>query len=282
MTSRRTLICRFAAILDDLRRVPDSREFARVWDRRGVELAGWQALTAGRRPGSESVLAPLEEVDGKLLTALAHVRRVADRRVATFQVPALERMQHASAAAVTAARWGVAGLRTVVNDRQAPFGRRYFAFLALAERHPPDAWPLFERYLDTPSAHHAFVAAAADAARYYGGPAVGPLLALFNRVRRDDHLRRFLAPHILESLHVLNDSRVLPFARELLTVGHTAPDPERCEITRALVIVRRLTGTVEASAKFADAAAPAVAARLDRAAALFDRARDEITSVVLI
>src|SRR5213595_2533494 len=85
-----------------------------------------------------------------------------DRHLVTFRVPELERWQHAAAAALVGARWGVAGLRTVIADTQAPLGRRYFAFLALAERHPKEAWPLFAKYLQTPGAHHAFVAAAVE------------------------------------------------------------------------------------------------------------------------
>src|SRR5438034_10687722 len=104
---------------------------------------------------------------------------------------------HAAAAALVGARWGVAGLRTVIADTQAPLGRRYFAFLGIAERHPDAAWPLFERYLVTPGAHHAFVAAAVEATRYYSGRA-DVLISLFERIRGDQLLRRFLGPKILE------------------------------------------------------------------------------------
>src|SRR5438445_665309 len=115
-----------------------------------------------------------------------------------------ELRRRASAAALVGARWGVAGLRTVIADTRAPLGRRYFAFLALAERHPKQAWPLFAKYLETPGAHHAFVAAAAEAARYYPGEAHN-VIALFQRIRGDQMLRRFLGPKILESLYVLGD-----------------------------------------------------------------------------
>src|SRR6266550_5777218 len=139
----------------------------------------------------------------------------------------------------------------------APLGRRYFAFLALAERHPEGAWPLFERYLVTPGAHHAFVAAAVEAARYYPGHA-DVLVRLFERIRGDQLLRRFLGSKILESLYVLGDQAALPLLEELLVTGHTDPDPDRCEVTRALVAVRKLTGRLAPSAKFPDAADPAV------------------------
>ena len=51
-------------------------------------------------------------------------RAFLDRHLVTFRVPELERWQHAAAAALVGARWGVAGLRTVIADTQAPLGRR--------------------------------------------------------------------------------------------------------------------------------------------------------------
>src|SRR5206468_502606 len=96
---------------------------------------------------------------------------------------------------------------------------------------------LLERYLVTPGAHHAFVAAAVEAARYYPGHA-DVLVRLFERIRGDQLLRRFLGPKILESLYVLGESLSLPLFEELLVAGHTDPDVDRCEVTRALVAVR--------------------------------------------
>src|SRR5205823_2130509 len=156
----------------------------------------------------------LDQVDRRLLAMLQRCRAFPDPHVVTFRVPELERWQHAAAAALVGARWGVAGLRTVIADTGAPLGRRYFAFLALAERHPEGAWPLFERYLTTPGAHHAFVAAAVEAARYYPGHAE-VLVLLFERIRGDQLLRRFLGPKILESLYVLGEECGLPLLREL-------------------------------------------------------------------
>src|SRR5258708_23204312 len=98
---------------------------------------------------------------------LERCRAFPDPHVVTFRVPELERWQHAAAAALVGARWGIAGLRTVISDTGAPLGRRYFAFLALAERHPDGAWPLFERYLVAPGPHPPFVAAAGEAAPSY-------------------------------------------------------------------------------------------------------------------
>ncbi|HET7295988.1 MAG TPA: hypothetical protein VFI66_02535, partial [Gemmatimonadales bacterium] len=189
--------------------------------------------------------------------------------------------QHAAAAALVGARWGVAGLRTVIADTGAPLARRYHAFLALAERHPEGAWPLFERYLVTPGAHHAFVAAAVEAARYYGGHA-DVLVRLFQRIRGDPLLRRFLAPKILESLYVLGEACSLPLFEELLVTGHTDPDVDRCEVTRALVAVRRLTGRIAPSSKFPDSDDAAVRRALDDAEQRFEAHRDHIVPVVVI
>jgi hypothetical protein len=196
-------------------------------------------------------------------------------------VPELERWQHAAAAALAGVRWGNAGLRTVIGDLTAPLPRRYFAFLALAERHPPGAWSLFERYLMTPAAHHAFVAAAVEAARYYPGHS-DVLVALFDRVRGDQLLRRFLGPKILESLYVLAEPVSLPLFEELLVTGHTDADSDRCEVTRALVAVRKLTGRVAPSSKFRDPAAPAVHRTLDDAERQFEAERDLLSAVIVI
>src|SRR5437867_11183128 len=185
------------------------------------------------------------------------------------------------AGALDGARWGVAGLRTVIADAGAPLGRRYFAFLALAERHPEGAWPLFERYLVTPGAHHAFVAAAVEAARYYPGHA-DVLVRLFERIRGDQLLRQFLGPKILESLYVLDDECSLPLFEQLLVTGHTDPDVDRCEVTRALVVVRRATGRVAPSSKFADGDEATVLHTLDDAERRFEATRDRIVPVVVI
>src|SRR5205823_1706094 len=224
---------------------------------------------------------PPSAVDRRLLAVLERCRSFLDPHLVTFRVPELERWQHAAAAALAGARWGVAGLRTVIADTAAPLGRRYFAFLALAERHPEGAWPLFERYLVTPGAHHAFVAAAVEAARFYAGHAE-VLERLFQRIRGDHLLRRFLGPKILESLYILAEERTLPLFEELLVTGHTDPDVDRCEVTRALVAVRRLTGRVAQSSKFVDGDDPAVLRTLDDAERHFDGQRDRIVPVVVI
>src|SRR5437879_8500748 len=197
-------LCGFAAGLERLLAARDATELEATWSELTLGQVGWEALALARRANTESLEPALAEVDRRLLAVLERCRAFLDPHIVTFRVPELERWQHAAAAALVGARWGVAGLRTVIADTQAPLGRRYFAFLALAERHPKRAWPLFERYLTTPGAHHAFVAAAGEGARYYPGHA-DVLGRLFQRIRGDQLLRRFLGPKILESLYVLGE-----------------------------------------------------------------------------
>jgi len=272
---------RFAGALEPLLVAPDAAAFERAWDAAHLDRLAWEALALARRANSAALEPALHAVDRRLLAVLERCRSFLDPHLVTFRVPELERCQHAAAAALAGARWGVAGLRTVIADTAAPLGRRYFAFLALAERHPEGAWPLFERYLVTPGAHHAFVAAAVEAARFYVGHAA-VLERLFQRIRGDHLLRRFLGPKILESLYVLAEERTLPLFEELLVSGHTDPDVERCEVTRALVAVRRLTGRVARSSKFADGDDPAVLRTLDDAERQFEQQRDRIVPVVVI
>jgi hypothetical protein len=274
-------LCTFADRLGRLLSARDSRTLDATWEEEELSRIGWEALSLARRPNMEVLEPALAQVDRRLLAALEKCRAFLDPHIVTFRVPELERWQHAAAAALVAARWGVAGLRTVIADTRAPLGRRYFAFLALAERHPEGAWPLFERYLETPGAHHAFVAAAVEAARFYPGHAA-TLIGLFDRIRGDEMLRRFLGPKILESLYVLADPIALPLYEELLVAGHTDPDIDRCEVTRALVGVRKLTGRLAPNSKYPDPAEPRVQQTLDEAERLFEEERDRVVAVVVI
>lgn len=274
-------LCAFAAGLERLLAARDSRALDAMWEEIELDRIGWEALALARRADTATHAPALAEVDRLLLTVLERCRAFLDPHIVTFRVPELERWQHAAAAALVGARWGVAGLRTVIADTRAPLGRRYFAFLALAERHPEGAWPLFEKYLVTPGAHHAFVAAAVEAARFYPGHAA-TLVALFDRIRGDEMLRRFLGPKILESLYVLGDAAALPLYEELLVAGHTDADLDRCEVTRALVGVRKLTGRVAPNTKFPDPAEPGVQRALDEAERLFEEERDRLQPVVVI
>ena len=274
-------LCGFAAGLERLLAARDAAKLDATWDELNLGQVGWEALALARRANTETLEPALTQVDRRLLAVLERCRAFLDPHIVTFRIPELERFQHAAAAALVGARWGVAGLRTVIADTQAPLARRYFAFLALAERHPKEAWPLFARYLQTPGAHHAFVAAAVEAARYYPGQAPD-VIALFQRIRGDEMLRRFLAPKILESLYVLGDAAALPLYEELLVAGHTDRDVERCEVTRALVGVRQLTGKVAASSKFPDPDEPGVIRTLDEAQKIFDEEKDRLEPVVVI
>jgi hypothetical protein len=274
---------RFAGALEPLLMAPDAVAFEQAWEATRPDLLARNALDLARREDASALEPALHQVDRRLLAVLQHCRAFpdADPHLVTFRIPELERWQHAAAAALVGARWGVAGLRTVIADTGAPLGRRYFAFLGLAQRHPEGAWPLFERYLVTAGAHHAFVAAAVEAARYYAGHA-DVLVRLFDRIRGDQLLRRFLGPKILESLYVMGEACSLPLFEELLVSGHTDPDPDRCEVTRALVAVRRLTGRVASSAKFVDGDEEAVGRSLDAAERRFEDTRDRIMPVVVI
>jgi hypothetical protein len=275
------LLCGFTAALERLLTARDAAELDRQWDELNLGQLGWEALALARRANTERLEPALAELDRRLLAVLERSRAFLDPHIVTFRVPELERWQHAAAAALVGARWGVAGLRTVIADTRAPLGRRYFAFLALAERHPKEAWPLFARYLQTPGAHHAFVAAAVEATRYYPGQAP-TVIALFQRIRGDEMLRRFLGPKILESLYVLGDPAALPLYEELLVAGHTDPDVGRCEVTRALVGVRKLTGRVAASSKFPNPEEPGVIRALDEAQRIFEEEKDQLRPVVVI
>src|SRR5438093_4636578 len=275
------LLCRFVGGLERLLSARDAAAFEAVWSAHDLDQLGWEALALARRADGERLELALAQLDRRLLAVLERTRAFLEPHLVTFRVPELERWQHAAAAALVGARWGVAGLRTIVADTQAPLARRYFAFLGLAEHHPPGAWPLFERYLTTPGAHHAFVAAAVEAARYYPGQA-GLLVELFERIRGHEMLRRFLGPKILESLYVLCDPRSLPLFEQLLVTGHTDPDLERCEVTRALVAVRKLTGRLAPSSKFADADEGVVQRTLDDAERRFEEGRDRIVPVNVI
>jgi hypothetical protein len=267
----------FAEALRGLLQARSPEGFETHWGAVGCSEMGWSALAPAWRRDVRLWERGLDEVDGLLLRLLDRLpvlmaqQNAAAVRLRTFRGPELERLQHATAAALVAQRFGNAGLRTVVADEAAPLARRYFAFFALAERHPPDGWPVFARYL-IPGAHHAFVGAAAEAARFYPRPgATERLMKLFEAIRTDLHLRAFLSPRILESLFVLDDRVTLPFFRDLLISGHTDARVEYCEVTRALVMVRRFTGNLEPNVKYADVMFEGVEGHVSQAEAAFAR-----------
>ena len=277
---------RFAESLRGLLACSDPAALESTWDAEQVDDLGWAALERAGRSTDPALVPVLDETDGLLLRLLDRLPGVARRQEAghfsTFRLPVLERLQHATAAALVAHRFGPAGLATVVGDAGAPLARRYHAFLTLARLHAQTTWSLFARYL-TPAAHHAFVGVAAEAAQFYPGhrPA-GALVDLFGEIRGDFQLRAFLGPRILESLYVLGDRRIIRFYGDLLVTGHTSPDPERCEVTHALVMVRRFTGDVAPSAKFPRSDAPDVPRRLDLAERIFEAARGALHPVAVM
>src|SRR5437879_11599286 len=124
---------RFAGALEGLLAAPDAEAFERAWEAAHVDRVAWEALGDARRPDSEALEPALDQVDRRLLATLQRCRAFADPHVVTFRVPELERWQHAAAAALVGARWGIAGLRTVIADTGAPPGRGYCACLPPAE-----------------------------------------------------------------------------------------------------------------------------------------------------
>ena len=281
-------VFQFAEALRALLKARGPEEFDARWSVEHPEELGWDALPRAWRADTGAWERALDESDGLLLRLLDRLPGLADAetqaavRVRTFRAPALERLQHATAAALVAQRFGVAGLRWVVADESAPLARRYFAFLAVAERHPASGWPLFARYLTT-DAHHAFVGVATEAARFYPhAPAARRLVELFDAVRGDLHLRAFLSPRILQSLYVLADPATLPFFRALLVAGFTDADPLHCEVTRALVMVRRFTGRMEPNTKYSDLKAAGVGEALAAAERAFERRRGALHPVAVI
>lgn len=280
-------VFRFAEALRALLGAPTAEAFEQTWQAASLSDLGWTALHVARRRDRTHGDRVLREIDGLLLRLLQRLPALTDHsdaglRVKTFRSTELERLQHAAAAALVAQRFGIAGLCTVLEDEAAPLARRYFSFFTLAERHPPRQWPLFETYL-APGTHHAFMGAAAETARFYPTEgAAEKLVALFDATRGDLHLRSFLSPRILESLFVLNDRGTLPFLRGLLVSGYTDRQPEYCEVTRALVMVRRFTGSVERNVKFGAIDQSRVERVLRRAERRFEERKETLHPVVVI
>src|SRR5438105_15021456 len=125
-------LCGFGVGVVRLLSVRDAAAVDEMWEELNLGQVGWEALALARRANTEALEPALAEVDRRLLAVLERCRAFLDPHIVTFRVPELERWQHAAAAALVGARWGVAGLRTVIADTRAPLGRRYFAFLALA------------------------------------------------------------------------------------------------------------------------------------------------------
>lgn len=281
-------IFRFAEALRTLLSAKTPLHLESDWKALDLDTLGWDAIERTRRRDRPRWERGLAEVDMLIRHLMARIRVIArgsgpaDVQVRTFRLAELERLHHAAAASLVGQRFGLAGLHTVVADRSAPMPRRYYALLALAERHPRNDWPLFAQYL-RPRVHHAFLGVAVEAARFYPeAPVVQRLISLFDLVRNDLHLRAFLSPRILASLYALEDIESLSFFRQLLIVGHTAADVEQCEVTRAVVVVRRLTGRLEPNAKFVELEAPRAQRKIDAAEAIYEARREVLQPVAVI
>lgn len=276
---------RFAETLRDLLAADVPERVEQLWGAYRIDDAGWRALHGVARSTDPQVVPILDEADGLLLRLRDRLPLLAAGRagdhVQTFRLPAIERLQHATAAALVAHRFGTAGLATVVADVRSPIGRRYQALLLLARLHAGVSWPVFQRYL-VPEAHHAFLGLAAEAARFYPAqrPA-GSLLDLFESTRSDVLLRAFLGPRLLYSLFVLGDPVALPLYRELAVGGHTNRDPVHCEVTHALVMLRRLTGHIPPNTKFGEPSAQ-TSVWVEEAEARYEAARDQLRPVAVL
>src|SRR3989475_6072814 len=115
---------RFAGALERLLAAPDAQAFERAWETAHVDRLAGDGLGSARRADSEALEPALDQVDRRLLAMLERCRAFPDPHVSTFRIPEVERWQHAAAAALVGARWGVAGLRTVIAGTGAPLGRR--------------------------------------------------------------------------------------------------------------------------------------------------------------
>ncbi|HKE90661.1 MAG TPA: hypothetical protein VKB45_10005, partial [Gemmatimonadales bacterium] len=104
----------FIAALEPLLTASDAPGFEAVWEREQLAEVGWEALAQARRAGAAALAPLLAALDRRLLAVLERSRAFADLHVVTFRIPELERWQHATAAALVGARWGGAGLRTVI------------------------------------------------------------------------------------------------------------------------------------------------------------------------
>jgi hypothetical protein len=280
-----TTLFHFAESLRDLGTATTAECVEQCWTRHRLEEIGWEGLDAVGSSTDPSIVPVLEEVEALLAQARGRFAALPDGpalgRVRTFRAAALERLHDASVAALVAHRFGAAGLETVLADVTAPLGRRYRAFVLLTRLHAATTWPMVERYL-VPEAHHAFLGVAVEAGRFY--PQHRPaarLVGLFDAIRHDRYLRAFLSPRLFATLFVLADPVALPLYRELTVAGHTDPDPRHCEVTHALVMLRRLTGVVPPSSKFAEDGI-AVHAWLDAAERRYDAERDRLRPVCLL
>ena len=90
------------------------------------------------------------------------------------------------------------------------------------------------------------------------------------------------AYRLLAGIEPREDFPALPLFQELLVAGHTDPDLDHCEVTRALVAVRKLTGRFAPNSKFPDTNHPEVSRVLEAAERRFEEAKDRLEPVMVI
>ena len=101
-------VFQFAEALRALLAARGAEEFDARWSAEQPEELGWDALPRAWRTDTGAWERALDESDGLLLRLLdrlprlAHAETGAAVRVRTFRAPALERLQHATAAALVA------------------------------------------------------------------------------------------------------------------------------------------------------------------------------------
>jgi hypothetical protein len=231
----------FAETLRELLACPTADAVEAAWRRSRIDDVGWRALASVERSTDPAVAPVLDEADGLLLRLLDRLPPAARSGRAGDHVRRFR--------LPTLERLQHATAASLVAHRFGPAGLAAVASDADA--------PIARRY-------HAFL-----------------LLALFDAVRADVHLRAFLSPRLLSTLFVLADPVALPLYDALAVCGHTSADPERCEVTHALVMLRRLTGIVPPNSKFGRSNGD-VDRWLDRAETRYRTDRDVLHPVALL
>ena len=99
----------------------------------------------------------------------------------------------------------------------------------------------------------------------------------------DEEIIRFALRSVLASLQFEVDcAESVDAAVTHLGARDYDPDAGRCEVTRALVAVRKLTGRVAPNSKFPDPEEPTVLRALDEAQRIFEEEKDRLQPVVVI
>src|SRR3970040_2277018 len=118
-------VFQFAEALRRLLHAGGPEDFEALWVEEGLGDLGWDALGRAWRFDAGRWERALDEAEGLLLRVRVGLRVLgapaepAAVHVRTFREPELERLQHATAAALVAQRYGVAGFRPVVAAQAA-------------------------------------------------------------------------------------------------------------------------------------------------------------------